>query len=181
MKTWNKHWVTSVKYLSSIKVKIKLSNSDSMFFYPSSMSSFTIYFWSGKIFAQNKISVLVVVWFIFKFRLFSRDFLHYKNQNQNRTKGRFQMKLLAGTQTDRSKEATIKDETWKRSVFWKEAEKVHHFCEADVRWTAELYPLTFDFSVSCMFFWMATEAPRQSSIIFFCGNIEVGGFALLRY
>lgn len=56
-----------------------------MFFYPSSMLSFTIYFWSGKIFAQNiTICVQVVVFGSFlNSGYFPRIFFITKKQKQN--------------------------------------------------------------------------------------------------
>lgn len=104
MKTWNKHWATCDKYLSYIKFKIKLSKSD---FYPSSMLWLTIYFWSVKIFAQNKtISVLVVVFGSFlNSGYLPRIFFITKNKTKtkNRTKGRSQIKVLAGKQIEAQK------------------------------------------------------------------------------
>lgn len=95
-----------------------------MFFYPSSMLSFTTYFWSRKISAQNiTISVLVVVFGSFlNSGFFPRIFFITKNKTKKTKTGQREDFRFWQENTDR-KGGTIKiHEIWKRPVFWKEGE-----------------------------------------------------------
>lgn len=135
-------------------------------------------FWSCQDLQNITVFLLLLLFFFFllfvfcwfwKFRLIFKKFLHYNQNKTKQDKGNIPDKSLVRKRNRREKGSDYHNSLdWLRkwNISWNEGEKV---TKTHVRYTAEIYLLTTDFSVSSFFSgWsqkLLVGPPNSSSVV----------------